>query len=307
MNTACCPTNTQNQPCDEGVDIINLGAGEQLSVDFSDTEYGIKSLVAGTGISLTSDPNTVTINSTSSADSCANIGTGSSIYEDASVAPFNFRKIQAGDAIGVGIVSDSVVITSQAVNSIASTGTGTYSIISSGTPTIPVLKELNAGTNITITEVGNDLTIAASGGGSAPNYLSDSLSLKTDSVILIGKSPLVINFDTDAGFGFNNVGYTAGTFIIPNLGVYQVSFNILYQIPTPEVGQVFARINIPALDEAFFVETPLNSQITRGYLGGSRAFQMFGGTNIKIEVWATSTSTSPQVNPGSSFSVVRIF
>jgi hypothetical protein len=56
--------------------LTNIGNGDTLAVSVNDTTIGIKSLVAGTNITLTPTDSTITINSTASGNPNSNIGSG---------------------------------------------------------------------------------------------------------------------------------------------------------------------------------------------------------------------------------------
>lgn len=353
--TTCCPTNTQNQPCDEVVDIINLGAGEELSVDFSDTEYGIKSLVAGTGISLTSDPNTVTITSTAVADSCANIGTGDGLYVPATVAPFNFKSLTGGSNILIGSSATEVdIAVTNVITSASSTGTGDFSIIDSGVPPTLQFKELIQGTGITITPVGSDLEISSAGGGiseitstgtgtsiiqdgvSNPavlkgleaganltisnlsnsvrfqmaDFRQDSFSANKTNIQLIGTTLSTVLFNSTSNPGFNNGAYSTGTgiFVAPTQGMYIVSFNLMYSIPIPEAGTLTASVNVAGAPAyPINVQTNPSLILDSGSIGATRTLSLFAGGQVRVYVICTATATSPQIDPMSTFSVMRVY
>lgn len=104
--------------------IKNLGTGQQISAGIVSTNtYGLKSLVAGNNITLTSDDDTITINSTSKANIIAGDNIELETNEDGSItisaeSSFSSSDIKSGSDINVVENSDGSVT----INSTAPTG-----------------------------------------------------------------------------------------------------------------------------------------------------------------------------------------
>jgi hypothetical protein len=87
----------------------NLGAGEGVYSTKVGDDLRFKSLVGGTDTSLTSDANTITINSDITL---SNIGTGSDVYKQKTVSDFELRSITAGSGISVTQNANDIQISS---------------------------------------------------------------------------------------------------------------------------------------------------------------------------------------------------
>ena len=97
----------------------NVGSGVGLAKEKQGTILPFKTLVAGTGISLLTADDFVTITSTVSGK---NIGEGTGILRN-STHPLEFRKIKGGTNITVGTSNDDIVISATDSLSVVSTGT----------------------------------------------------------------------------------------------------------------------------------------------------------------------------------------
>lgn len=106
--------------------VASLGTGETLVGAPVGTTANIKSLVAGTNVSFTSDANSVTINASGSGTITGgnNLGTGEGVYASVVGSNLNFKSLKAGTNIAVS--SDSNEIT------INSTGGGSPTVIPDG-------------------------------------------------------------------------------------------------------------------------------------------------------------------------------
>ncbi|XP_065656726.1 mucin-19-like [Hydra vulgaris] len=130
----------------------NLGAGSQLFASKSGSNLQFRSLTAGTGIALTQNANDIII-----ATSIANLGTGAQIFD---IVTANLRSI-IGSA-GITVTQDTNTITFDNTLTGVNLGTGP-SIFSAKSGSNLQFRSLTAGTNISLTQNANDISIAASG------------------------------------------------------------------------------------------------------------------------------------------------
>lgn len=97
----------------------------------------------------------------------ANLGTGAGVFAQTAGTALQFKSIKAGPNVEVSSSSTEVTLSvaglvSSASNSILGIGTGT--IFKGATGSDLVFKKIRAGTNITITNGTDDITIASAGG-----------------------------------------------------------------------------------------------------------------------------------------------
>lgn len=173
----------------------NVGSGVGVFKQKTGVTLQFKSLVAGSGVSLTNGTDTITITANpgglTNTDQLAE-GSSNLYYTDARVASapavaLNTAKISADGSInthsdvtvsspvsGQALVWNGTQWVNQAVSgsgeantasNVGTTGTGTAGVFKSKVGVDLEFKRLVAGSNVTITEGTNDITIAASGGG----------------------------------------------------------------------------------------------------------------------------------------------
>lgn len=310
---SCCTNNIYNQ-CqnDSSTTLTNVGSGEVLSVLTAPNEYNIKSLLAGSNITMTSSTTDVTINTI--------------------LPPF--------------------------VNSIASTGTGDVPLVSSGLPPSPIISELIAGANITLTQVGNDVEIASTGGGgitrveNAPAFTSElvkpgtengptvqireisqgngialttltneiriqlfdfrqrsmSMARVTTQNITTTPTNIIMTNSSPPGFLFNVAVYSGNVFNAIDQGMCVISWAVSWSLPIPEAGQIFVRLNSAGNPLTMVCESPNTDTTTTGLLTGSLGVYLLTGQTATIEVYSTAyTLSTPIVRPGTRFSVIRSY
>lgn len=97
------------------IDTVSNGAvaGEILASKPSSTEVQLKRLVAGTNVTLTSDANSVTINTTGGSgevNTASNIGTGTGLFANKSGVDLQFKTLKTLGAATITSDTDSVTI-----------------------------------------------------------------------------------------------------------------------------------------------------------------------------------------------------
>lgn len=139
----------------------------------------IKKIIAGSNITLTNGTNDLTINSTNPGgtitrieDDTVSIGTGTLVVASPVTSGIaQIKKLVQGTGITLTNGIDDVTINGNIgtittiQNNSVSSGTGTLVVASPVTSGVAQIKKLVAGSNITLTNGTNDITIASSGGG----------------------------------------------------------------------------------------------------------------------------------------------
>ena len=108
----------------------NLGAGQGVFKDKLGADLRFKTIVAGTGIAVTSDADEVFVAATSTAigdiTGGVNTGTGNAVFKDKVSADLRFRSLTAGTNITLTLNADDIVVAASTnaltLNSIADTG-----------------------------------------------------------------------------------------------------------------------------------------------------------------------------------------
>lgn len=178
----------------------SLGTGEDIYISTADNILAFRTLGAGDNISLTVVDDAIVISATDTGEvnTAANLGVGGQgIFASKSGTELQFYSLEAGDNITLDLVDNKIVITADAAagetTTAANVGTGT-GLFKVKDGTTLQFKSLLAGDNVTITQVGDDLVIAASTGtGGETNVgqnLGDGLALYA------GKSGVNLQFYT---------------------------------------------------------------------------------------------------------------
>lgn len=237
----------------------NLGSsGEGLFAQKSGVDLEFKELIAGTNISLSSSPTGVTINATGGGsgeiNTASNLGAGEGIFTTKIGVDLPFKSLVAGT--NVSLTSDANTITINASGAAGETNTGS----NLGTGEGEVFKQKNgvdfehrtlrAGTNVTITQDANEVTINASGGGGGGVLTEFVIQLGAGATIAnkVSAAPtggipagLTIVDGTDVSVDAELSGATADMVIIHNEGKVAVSVEAIGEGPvfTPTFDQKF--------------------------------------------------------------------
>ena len=197
-----------------GIPVYDSKSGDALK---------FKRISAGSGVTVTESVNKEIIISATgggggggeantASNSTSATGSGLVFKEKAGV-DLIMRKIKAGTNVTVSVIDDDVVIdatggsgeTNTASNS--SSGTGTGLVFKNKVGTDLVFKKIKAGTNVTLTNGTDDITINASGGGGGGTTLSKYSVGSTNEELYV--------WATGAGITYARVG-AVGTFTIPS-------------------------------------------------------------------------------------------
>jgi len=189
-------------------DGVNIGTGSDLFKQKVGTVLQFKRLVGGTNVTLSESGDDIIINSTgggggggeANTASNASAGTGTGlVFKSKTGVDLVFRKLKAGANITLTNGVDDITIASSApaasalaalnIGAAAAVGVsssyaredhvhqGVFAVKKSGDLALHGTVTLSAGTNVTLTQVGNDISIASSGGGAGEaNTASNSSS-----------------------------------------------------------------------------------------------------------------------------------
>jgi hypothetical protein len=185
-NAGSIATPSGSGEANTGVNLSTAGAGKaEVFSSKSGVALQFKRLVAGTNVTLAQDANTITISSSgggsgeaNTASNLSTAGAGKAEVFSAKVGvDLQFKRLVAGTNVTLAQDANTITISSSgggggeantASNSASGTGTG---LLFKGKVGVDlVFKKLIAGTNITLTNGTDDVTINATGGGSVSEF-----------------------------------------------------------------------------------------------------------------------------------------
>jgi len=146
------------------VTLAGVGGGQNLVVDGLGPDLAIRTLVSGNGISLSTVGNTIVVSANAAVTTLANTGAGAyGLVVDGLGPDLTIKTINAGTNINITDVSNVLTINAvdAPVTTLANIGAGSYGLVVDGLGPDLTIKTINAGTNITISDVSNVLTINA--------------------------------------------------------------------------------------------------------------------------------------------------
>lgn len=148
----------------------SLGTGNSLVGVKTGTELGVKSLKPGTNVTIDSSSTELVINASATGEynTLTSQGTGTSLVGTKTNAALGVKSLKAGNNITISSNGDEVTINATdtdtgEVNTLGSVGTGA-SIVATKLGTQLRVKSFKAGSNITLSETADEVTISAAGG-----------------------------------------------------------------------------------------------------------------------------------------------
>lgn len=222
----------------------NLGSGEGVFYNKSGVDLRFKSLIAGSNITLTSTATDITIDASvpanGEANTASNLGaTGSSVYSGKVGVDLQFRKLIGGTNVTLTQNTNDITINAVGlgeVNTASNVGTGDGILFKGKSGVDLQFKRLIAGTNITITNGTNDVTIAAAGSVGEANTASN-VGAGT-ATLFYQKSGVDLQFKTlIAGTGIALTNST-DTVTITNTGTSSLDFGTIASSITGNTAQV---------------------------------------------------------------------
>ena len=142
----------------------NVGTGETLFKDLTTGTLNFKSIIAGAGVTLTDNGDDITVDVSAVAINGSNVGTGEKVFKTKNGNTLEFRKVAtaaAGQHFTVATVGDTIEFKNTAeVNTASNLGAGS-SLFAQKTGEDLQFKSIVGGTNITVTNDANTVTIAA--------------------------------------------------------------------------------------------------------------------------------------------------
>ena len=210
--------------------LSNAGTGSSLVVSGSAPSLSVKSLSSSTGITINDASNNLEIVNTSPASGItfSSVGTGTVLTSSTTNPNFSVKSLTAGTGINfTGSTSTDLVINSTGggggTYTFANAGTGTTLVASTSGATDFKTCSITAGSNVSLSSIGNDITISASGslGTNTINWTAASANsnYRLGGQALTGAQSIV-NYTTT--FYFNpsvSNPYGAAALFVPNISL----------------------------------------------------------------------------------------
>lgn len=190
------------------ITLSSSGVGFSLLNSTTNPSFSTKSLAVSTGLSIasTSDLITLTNSSPGSSISVSNVGAGSSLIVSNSNPSFTFKSLSASTGININDVANNLQIVNSSPATIISVADATTGISLIGSSTNPnfTFKTLVAGTDITIGDVANQLTISSTAGSSV-NLSNGGSNLSLVATTSVNPNLKTKSFSSGTGITINDV------------------------------------------------------------------------------------------------------
>lgn len=162
----------------------NVGAGSGIYKEKVDEEFKFKTLVAGTGVTLTPGTDTIQIDATGAGggevNTASNVGTGAGLFKQKTGVDLEFKSLIFSGATVTENTNDVTVTLPTPVSyTMSNIGTGNGQVYSSLVSNDFKLRKIKAGSNVSVITSGDDIIVSASSGtgetNTASNYGTDGV------------------------------------------------------------------------------------------------------------------------------------
>ena len=269
----------------------SVGTGTALTSSTTNPNFSIRSISASAGISITEESNNLQIANVSPASGItfSSVGTGTALTSSTTNPNFSVKSLTAGTGINfTGSTSTDLVINSTGggggIYTFANAGTGTTLVASTSGLNDFKTCSITAGSNVSLSSIGNDITISASGasGTNTVNWtaVSSNVNYRLGGQSLTGAQSLV-NFNTSFYF---NPSVTGGQkLFVPNIDC--------------STGTVTAGNFTGLASRATAINTTLISDNVNYNLVGVSATTGFNGANVNNNFYYNPSISNPTLAP----------
>mgnify|MGYP000932849923 CR=1 FL=1 len=219
-------------------------AGEAILFDPGlNSTFHFKTLLAGTGISLGSDNDSVTISTNGlSTITQSNRGAGTTIlYDPATANAFSFKTLVSGSHITMSTTNDEITIGTDLTGNITQNnlGAGEGILVGPGSHSTFGFKSLVAGSNVTLVGAANEITISATSDG---NITQSNLGAGI---------PVLSDPGTDSSFAFRTLVAGTNTTISNDANTVTIGSTLTGNITQSNIGTGEVILSDPGTDDTF--------------------------------------------------------
>jgi hypothetical protein len=247
----------------------SLGTGEDVYKQETSGALQFRSILAGSGITLTTGTNEITIATSGANTSAANIGTGTGIFTSKSGDNIQLRSLKTGTGnINLAVAASGTgneieFVNTAEINTASNLGAGTGIFAQKSTYDLQ-FKSIVAGSNITVTNNSTTVTIASA---NAPNTaLSYQFTLNFDgSGNLSTVTGLPTGWSSVVSGSLVTVTHTVGS-MVKNINYWGSDATNGWQLRFPTSGY---QATVPAGSETTVFKVNVNATVTGADASGS--------------------------------------
>jgi hypothetical protein len=247
----------------------SLGTGEDVYKQETSGALQFRSILAGSGITLTTGTNEITIATSGANTSAVNIGTGTGIFTSKSGDNIQLRSLKTGTGnINLAVAASGTgneieFVNTAEINTASNLGAGTGIFAQKSTYDLQ-FKSIVAGSNITVTNNSTTVTIASA---NAPNTaLSYQFTLNFDgSGNLSTVTGLPTGWSSVVSGSLVTVTHTVGS-MVKNINYWGSDATNGWQLRFPTSGY---QATVPAGSETTVFKVNVNATVTGADASGS--------------------------------------